>query len=153
MDKKITSYFLKLLRSKSKYARGHVVYTYDDENYYLCDGYFLRAVKKEEMELNINLFKETKSLNEVLEGVKDEKYKEAKIKYYVPDKYNKGKFIIKIANKETKAYINSKYLELFKDCTKFKIISELKAVVCLKEEKDKEIFLGLIMPIRVEEEY
>lgn len=101
------------------------------------------------MELNINLFREAKGLKEVLEEAKSENYKDAEIKYYIPDKNNKGKFNVKIANEETKAYVNSGYLGLFKECTKFKIISELKAVSCFKEERGKEIFLGLILPIRM----
>jgi hypothetical protein len=149
MNKKITTYFLSQIRSKNEYVRNHATYIQDEENYYLCDGYCMFAVKKEEMELNINLFRETKGLYEVLEETKNENYKDAEIKYYIPDKNNKGRFNIKIANEETKAYIDSRYLALFKECTKFKIISELKAVLCFKEEKNKEIFLGLILPIRM----
>lgn len=152
MNKKVTTYFLSLLRSKNEYVRKHVAYVQDEENYYLCDGYCLFKVKKEEMELNINLFREAKKLNEVLEETKNENYKEAEIRYYIPDKYNKGKFNIKIANEETKAYISSRYLELFKECTKFKIASEIKAVLCFKREKGEEIFLGLILPIRMDRE-
>ena len=147
MDKKITTYFLKIIRNKYEKVRAR--YMEDEENYYLCDGYFMRAVKKDEMELNIKLFKEAERLKEVLENAKDEKYKDAEIKYYIPDKLNKGKFVIKIANEETKSYISNKYLELFKDCNKFKIISELKPVLCYQDET----FLGLILPIRVEKEY
>lgn len=138
---------------RDKYAKKRVFYTYDDENYYICDGYFLRAVPKEEMELNINLFQDKKNgLDSVLEEAKDTGYKEGKIKYYVPDKNNKGIFHIRIENEETHAYISSEYYKLFDDTTKFKIISELKAVTCFKEEKGKEIFLGLILPIRMDKE-
>lgn len=46
MNKKVTTYFLSLLRSKNEYVRNHVTYVQDEENYYLCDGYCMFAVKK-----------------------------------------------------------------------------------------------------------
>lgn len=48
MDKKITTYFLKQIRTKRR-----AIYTYDEDNYYLVDGYMLCKVPKKEMELNI----------------------------------------------------------------------------------------------------
>ena len=147
MNKKLTTYFLRMLRNKHEKQRAR--YTEDEENYYLCDGYFLRVVKKEEMELNIKLFNESKALKGVIEDTKDEKYKDAEIKYWIPDKRNKGKFIIKIVNDEMKTYISNKYLELFEGYTSFKVIGKLKPVLCYKNET----LLGLILPIRVEEEY
>lgn len=151
MNKKITTYFLRMIRSKWENKR--LYYTYDDENYYICDGYILRAVPKGKMELNINLFQDKKqALDSILEETKDTGYKEGKIKYYVPDKNNKGIFQIRIENEETHAYISSEYLKLFDDTTKFKIIGNLKAVLCFKEENRKEIFLGLILPVRMDED-
>lgn len=151
MNKKITTYFLRMIRNKWENKR--LYYTYDEDNYYICDGYFLRAVPKDKMELNINLFQNKKQgLDSVLEETKDTGYKEGKIKYYVPDKNNKGIFHIRIENEETHAYISSEYLKLFDDATKFKIISSIKAVICFKEEKGQDVFLGLILPIRMDRE-
>jgi len=149
MNKKITTYFLRMIRNKWENKR--LFYTYDNDNYYICNGYFLRAVPKDKIELNINLFQNKKqALDSVLEEAEDIEYKEGKIKYYVPDKNNTGIFHIRIENEKTHAYISSEYYKLFDDTTKFKIISSLKAVSCFKEEKGKEIFLGLILPIRMD---
>lgn len=151
MNKKVTTYFLQRIRSKYKDIRNKTAYTQDKENYYLCDGYCMFAVKKEDMELNINRFKEAKGLKNIIKKAKDEKYKDAEIKYYIPDKLNKGKFLVKLENEDTKAYISNEFLNRM-DATKFKILNELEPIACYREEKGKDVFLGIILPIRMSKE-
>jgi hypothetical protein len=152
MNKKITTYFLKMLRNK--YDKEHAYYTYDDKNYYLSDGYMVYAVKKEEMELNINLFKDkSKPFEKIMNDIKDKNYKEARIKYYIPSKMYGADFIIKVVNDDIETYIAKKFYDFFKQYGLIlKIKSKLEPVLCYKTEGGKEVFLGMILPVRHEEE-
>jgi len=146
MNKKITSHFLKVIRNK-----GKSFFTYDEDNYYLSDGYMLYAVKKEEMELNINLFVDKeKEFKTIMDDIKDNKYKDAEVKYYIPDRNNKGTFFIKISNDEVSVYVSNRLFEFFKDCT-FKIKGKISPVACWRKELNKEVFVGIILPLRYEE--
>jgi hypothetical protein len=151
MNKKITTYFLNMIRNK--YLKERARYSQDKENFYVTDGYILRVYKKSEFELNIKLFNETKKLKDIVKGLQKPEYQEAEIKYYIPNKLNKGCFYIKIQNEEKHAYIDKQYLDLFNDCEKFKILGELDPVLCFKQEKGKDILLGCILPVRVTDEH
>lgn len=140
MNRKITTYLLKLIRTKKRIVKCKI-----DDKYLVTVGYVAFIIPENEIEVNVNLIEDTSNLQEIIESLKDVNYKEGKIKYYIKNGIG---LCGKIENDEKYCFINSEYLKYFDDY-KFEIKGTLEPVKVLNY---KNKLIGIIMPVRTSEE-
>ncbi|UVX34202.1 MAG: hypothetical protein [Bacteriophage sp.] len=140
MNKKITTYLLKLIRTKKRIAKCKI-----DDKYLVTDGYVAFIIPENEIEVNVNLIEDTSNLQEMIESLKDVNYKEGKIKYYIKNGIG---LCGKIENDKKYSFINSEYLRYFKDYT-IEIKGTLDPIKVLNYKNE---LIGIIMPVRMSEE-
>lgn len=140
MDRKITTYFLKLLRNKERCFIQEL-----DNHYLVIDTYMMFKIPKDEFELNPSLFDGTIDCKKLIPN--EEEYNDAMVVGYRAKLAGTG-LIAELTDGKVECWVDTDRLKFFDGCT-FKIKTNVSVVLCYKDRK----FYGLVTPLRIIEKW
>lgn len=141
MNKKLQSYILRLLRNN----KNIIICDYNEEEYYLIDGFCIFIIKKKDMIYNVDLMKRYKK--EKVDKLINDGKERSKInfRWYLPYRDNK-KDLMNIFESEKNGFIalRENFLQLYE-------YNHILAYdgISLCELKNNETTVGYILPVRL----